>query len=253
MDVPFTCTLSLRRWYSARIVNTASMAATMNKINSRTSMFAVVERLGLLGGTPAVVEGDMRRGADVGMWQVSPSIHDTWASPWKGFLNGSSEEQDIDGTHTGDKGIKSSSHMVIQRRYSCPVVLHPIQRRPVTPSPCRRRHHPGTQKQPLFIRCLLFSEAVSGCRSHLGRLLRRRFFFGLGAVIQLFRRLAMFDAANTEIWTELSRRVARKRSRSFLSDSNGRDRLCRCVTTSRQLNRIACHPVSSASVYFRFQ
>lgn len=121
------------------------------------------------------------------------------------------------------------------------------------PSPCRRRHHPGTQKQPLFIRCLLFSEAVSGCRSHLGRLLRRRFFFGLGAVIQLFRRLAMFDAANTEIWTELSRRVARKRSRSFLSDSNGRDRLCRCVTTSRQLNRIACHPVSSASVYFRFQ
>lgn len=81
MDVPFTCTLSLRRWYSARIVNTASMAATMNKINSRASMFAVVERLGLLGGTPAVVEGDMRRGADVGRWQVSPSIHDTWASP----------------------------------------------------------------------------------------------------------------------------------------------------------------------------
>lgn len=43
------------------------------------------------------------------------------------------------------------------------------------PSPCRR-HHPGTQKQPLFIHCFLFSEPVSGCRSHLGRLLQRRFF-----------------------------------------------------------------------------
>lgn len=120
MDVSSTCTLSLRRWCSARIVNTASMAATMNKINSTDSMFAVVERLDLVRGTPAVVEGDMRRGVEVGRLQVSPFIHDTWAPPWKGFL--SRPRSNV--TNSGDGGITSPWHMVIQRGHSCPGVPH---------------------------------------------------------------------------------------------------------------------------------